>query len=161
MRRLALIAAVLALLVLPAVGQAKGLKWVEVCGQEECSKTSGKNWDYERRPLIFPPTVMSGMPDDPPTAPAPWFRVKVAFAHAHGHRARSLVAPEIKYAGGKDGSYGYVWEKLKPKPLRTYLRLSKGLAPNPAETMPGGEERTADALQSALQVTASAVAIFT
>lgn len=161
MRRIGLIAAVLVLLAVPSAGEAKGLKWVEVCGLEDCSKTSGKNWNYERRPLIFPPTVMSGMPDEPPDAPAPWFSVKVAFAHAHGHRARSIVAPEIKYAGGKDGSHGYVWERLEPKPLRTYLHLTKGLSPNPAETMPGGVERTAGALQSALRSIASVVAIFT
>ena len=161
MRRIALIAAVLALFAVPEAAEAKGLKWIEVCGQDECSKTSGRNWDYVRRPIISPPTVMSGRPDDPPEAPAPWFRVKVAFSHADGHRARSIVAPEIKYAGGRDGSHGYVWEKLESKPLQTYLHLTKGLAPKPEATMPGGEERTAGALQSALQSMASAVAVFT
>ena len=117
-----------------------------------------KHWNFERRPLIFPPTVMSGRPDDPPEAPAPWYRVTVAYSHANGHKARSIVSLDINYAGGRDGSYGYVWEKLKPKPLGTYVHLTKGLAPNPAETMPGGDELLADALQSSLQNTAMVAA---
>jgi hypothetical protein len=159
MRRLALIAAASALLIAPSSAEAKGLKWVEVCGLDACSKASGKNWNFERRPLIFPPTVMSGRPDDAPETPAPWYRVTVAFSHANGHKARSTVAPDIRYAGGRDGSYGYVWQKLRRKELRTYLDLSEGLAPYPAESMPGGAERTTNAMASALQSTAAAVSV--
>jgi hypothetical protein len=97
-----------------------------------------KHWNFERRPLIFPPKVLSGPPDHPPGATAPWYRVTVALAHAHGEKAHSVVAPEIKYVGGRTRS-GYVWEKLKPKALQTYLHLTKGLVASPAETMPGAE----------------------
>jgi hypothetical protein len=156
MRRLALITAASALLIAPSSADAKGLKWVEVCGLDACSKTSGKNWNFRDQPLIFPPTVMSGRPDAAPETPAPWYRVTVAFSHANGHKAHSIVAPDIRYAGGRDGSYGYVWQQLTRKELRTYLDLSEGLTPKPAETMPGGAERTTDAMASALQSTAAA-----
>jgi hypothetical protein len=136
---MAMIAAVLGLLAVPAGAEAKGLKSVEVCGQDACSKTSMKHWNFERRPLIFPPKVMSGKPDEPPKAIAPWYRVTVALAHANGEKAHSVVAPEIKYVGGRINS-GFVWEKLKPRALQTYLHLTKGLEPNPAETMPGSVE---------------------
>ena len=159
MKRLALIAVASALLIAPTGAEAKGLKWVKVCGLDACSKTSGKGWNFQKQPLIFPPTVMSGRPDNAPEAPAPWYRVTVAFSHANGHKARSIVAPDIRYAGGRDGSYGYVWQELNRKELGTYLDLTEGLAPNPAETMPGGAERTTDAMQSALQSTAAAVSV--
>ena len=122
-------------------------------------ETPGKGWNFRDRPLVFPPTVMSGMPDDAPEVAAPWFAVTVKFAHAHGHRARSVVAPENKYAGGRDGSYGWVWQKLSRKERGTWLALSEGLAPNPAETMPGGAERTRDAMATAIRSTASAASV--
>ena len=159
MKRITLIGALLGLLILPMGAEAKGFKWVELCGQDACSKTPGKDWNFQRRPLIFPPTMMSGRADRPPTAPAPWFRVTVAFAQANGRRANSVVAPDIRYAGGRDGSYGFVWEKLERKPLRTYLKLTDGIAPKPANTMPGGVGDPAVVLQSALRSTATAAAV--
>jgi len=152
MRRLAFIAAATALLIAPAAADAKGMKWVKVCGLDECSKTLGKDWDYAQHPLIFPPKVMSGRPDDPPEDAAPWFGVKVKLWR--GEKARSVVAPDIKYAGGRCCG-GYVWQKLNHKELGTYLFLTEGLAPNPAETMPGGDEPAGAALKSTLQSTAS------
>ncbi|HYH60825.1 MAG TPA: hypothetical protein VD766_03070 [Solirubrobacterales bacterium] len=156
MRRLALITAATALLIAPAAADAKGMKWVKVCGLDECSKTLGKDWDYAQHPLIFPPKVMSDGPDDDPEVAAPWYSVKVALWRKE--RARSIVAPEIKYVGGRCCG-GYVWQKLNRKELGTYLFLTEGLVPNPADTMPGEAEGSSGALAHTLKATASAAGV--
>ena len=130
MKRVLLVLFVVPLLMAATV-EAKGLKWVKVCGPSGCSKTDGHELGG---PIIFPPKVMHGGPHPPPTEPAPWLRVRVAFGH---HRATSVVAPSIRYAGGRDGSYGFIWERLRRAEWRTYKRLARGVERFPAATLPG------------------------
>ena len=133
MKRLLLIA-MLGSLVAAAPAAAKGLEWVEVCGPSDCQRTSGRQ--LEGQVLIFPPTVMSGAPDDPPARAGKWLRVRVAVA---GGRQifRSILMPGLGYAGGdQGGGYGFVWERLGRDARATYRRLGRGLVPYPAATAP-------------------------
>ena len=133
-KRLLLIA-MLGSLVAAAPAAAKGLEWVEVCGPSDCQRTSGRQ--LEGQVLIFPPTVMSGAPDDPPARAGKWLRVRVAVA---GGRQifRSILMPGLGYAGGdQGGGYGFVWEWLGRDARATYRRLGRGLVPYPAATAPG------------------------
>ena len=136
MKRLLLIAIVGSLLV-AASAQAKGLKWVEVCGPTDCNRTSARDLDFSRSPLIFPPYVMSGAPDKPPKVAGEWLRVRVKAAHSK-RLMRSVVLPKKGYAGGaQGGGYGFVWERLSNAAQGTYLRLGRGVERHPAETVPG------------------------
>lgn len=157
MKRLTLIGAVSALLLIPAGAEAKGIKWLEVCGQDECSMTEGEA--FLRWPLIIPPALMNGGPNGPPRKPAAWYRVKAAFEGVPGNPVRSVFVPSLRYAGGRYAPHEFVWEKLEPDARRTYAKLTEGIAPRPAETMPGAVERTTEAMAKAMQNTASAAAI--
>lgn len=133
----------LLLVALPPSSQAKGVEWVKVCGPSDCTKTPGRELDFEQSPLIFPPWVMSGRPDPPPREAAPWLRVRVAYARSE-RRVSSVVVPRLGYAGGdQDGHYGFVWQRLSPAEQRTYKRLGRGLERFPAETLPGLPESRA------------------
>ena len=133
MRRLLLIA-VVGSLVAAAPAAAKGLRWVEVCGPADCNRTPAREITP---PLIFPPHVMSGAPDDPPARAARWLRVRVA---VDGSRRplRSTVMPRIGYAGGdQGGGYGFVWERLDRDARANWRRLGRGVERYPAATAPG------------------------
>src|SRR5689334_4431394 len=67
---------VFALLIVASQADAKGLRWIEVCGPSECHRVSGEQ--VAGRVLIFPPWVMSGAPDDPPARAGRWLRIRVA-----------------------------------------------------------------------------------
>ena len=126
-------AAVLAVWAPPA--EAKGLKWVEVCGPLECTRTAAQDLDLERHPLIFPPWVMSGRPDPPPEEAARWLHVRV---RADSQRMRSVVLPRPGYAGGdQGGGHGFVWQRLDRDERRTYRVLGRGLERFPASSLPG------------------------
>jgi hypothetical protein len=136
MKRLLLIAIVVPLM-LATNAEAKGLKWVKVCGPTDCSRTPARDLNFEKTPLIFPPWVMSGGPDNPPKQAGKWLRVVVASPHSD-RRMRSVVMPAMGYAGGdQGGGYGFVWEHLSNAAQGTYLRLGRGLERYPAETVPG------------------------
>ena len=145
MKRLFLIV-IAVLLIVAASAQAKGLKWVEVCGPTDCNRTSAADINFERSPLIFPPWVMSGGPDKPPRKAGEWLRIRVAVPHSD-RRMRSVVIPARGYAGGdQGGGYGFVWERLSKAARGTYLRLGRGLDRYPAGTVPGlaGGSRSGD-----------------
>jgi hypothetical protein len=127
-----LLIAVVGSLVAAAPAVAKGLRWVEVCGPDDCQRTPGRQIAFEA--LIFPPWVMSGAPDDPPTRAGGWLSVRVAVAG--GDRVlRSAVMPELGYAGGdQGGGYGFVWERLSRDARATYRRLGRGVERYPAAT---------------------------
>jgi hypothetical protein len=137
MKRVLLILLVLPLLAASSA-DAKGLKWVEVCGASECNKTLERDLDFEEFPLVFPPWVMSGRPDAPPAHAAPWLEVHVAFARSD-EVVTSVVVPRLAYAGGDQAGqdYGFVWQRLDAAERRTYRRLGRGLARFPAATLPG------------------------
>ena len=119
-----------------ASAEAKGMKWVEVCGPADCNRE--RDLDFEEYPLVFPPWVLSRLPDRPPEETAPWLSVKVNLGRPHGI-VTSIVSPRIGYAGGdqKGERYGWVWQELNRAERRTYLHLGRGLDRFPAETMPG------------------------
>jgi hypothetical protein len=129
-----LLIAVLGSLLAAAPATAKGLEWVELCGPSGCQRTPGSQIEFEV--LIFPPWVMSGAPDDPPSGAARWLRVRVA--PARGNRVmESVVMPGLGYAGGdQGGGYGFVWERLGRDARATYRQLSQGLERYPAATAP-------------------------
>lgn len=136
MKRLLAITAI-ALLIVAATADAKGLRWVEVCGPSDCRRTPGHR--IEGEVLIFPPWVMSGAPDDPPARAGGWLRVRVAPARSH-RIMRSVVIPGLGYAGGdQGGGYGFVWERLGPEARATYRRLDRGVERYPGATLPGFE----------------------
>ncbi|HET6831207.1 MAG TPA: hypothetical protein VFH44_07640 [Solirubrobacterales bacterium] len=135
MKRLLLIAVVGSLLA-AAPAAAKGLRWVELCGPDDCQRTSGRQIEFET--LIFPPWVMSGAPDDPPARAGEWLRVRVAFAGGDRIPGWSVVMPGLGYAGGdQGGGYGFVWERLGRDARATYRRLGRGVERHPAATAPG------------------------
>jgi hypothetical protein len=138
MKRLPLLLSVLLFLAAAPSAQAKGIKWVKLCGPSACNKTPGRELDFAESPLIFPPWVMSGRPDPPPEQAAPWLRIRVAYAHSE-RRVSSVVAPRLGYAGGdQEGrEYGWVWQRLDRDERRTYKRLGRGLERFPAATLPG------------------------
>lgn len=140
MKRLALLLPVALLLLAAPPAQAKGIKWVKVCGPSACTKTPGSELDFEQYPLIFPPWVMSGRPDPPPEHAAPWLRVRVALARSE-RKVSSVVVPRLGYAGGdQEGrEYGWVWQRLGAEEQRTYMRLGRGLVRFPAASLPGLE----------------------
>lgn len=136
MKRLLLVLLVLPLLATPSA-EAKGIKWVKVCGPSDCTKTPERELEFEESPLIFPPWVMSGRPDPPPKQAAPWLRVRVAYARSD-RQVRSVAAPRLGYAGGdQDGTYGFVWQRLDGDEQHTYKVLGRGLERFPAATLPG------------------------
>lgn len=132
----------LVLLVLPLIAassaDAKGLKWVKVCGPAACNKTPERDLDFEQYPLVFPPWVMSGFSDPAPEQAAPWLRVRVAFARSD-RKVSSVVVPSLGYAGGdQEGqAYGFVWQRLDAAEQRTYKHYGRGLERFPAESLPG------------------------
>lgn len=136
----------LSLLTLPLlatpVAEAKGARWIKVCGPSNCTKTYPQ--ELARSPIVSPPVVMSGSPDSPPASGAPWLQVRVLLPGDGRKVLRSVVAPRIAYAGGRDGSYGFVWSRLKPAEFRTYKRMWNGLERFPASTMPGLDGRADD-----------------
>lgn len=131
MKRVLLIA-VVGSLVAAGSADGKGLRWVELCGPSDCRRTPGRQIDGEV--LIFPPSVMSGAPDDPPARAGKWLQVRVAPARSR-RIMRSVVMPGIGYAGGdQGGGYGFVWERLGRDARATYRRLVRGIEPYPAAT---------------------------
>ena len=152
MKRLLLITAI-AFVAVTAAADAKGLRWVEVCGPSDCHRVSGER--IEGRVLIFPPWVMSGAPDEPPAESGRWLKVRVAVAHSH-RRMRSVVMPGLGYAGGdQGGGYGFVWERLGRDARATYRWLGRGIERYPAATAPGVASRLTVA--AAVRRTASSV----
>lgn len=134
MKRLLLVVA-LGCLLFAAPATAKGLRWVEICGPDGCQRTPGDK--VEGQVLIFPPWVMSGPPDDPPTRAGRWQRVRVRYDGSR-RRLRSVLIPSRGYAGGdQGGGYGYVWERLGRDARATYRKLGRGLTRFPASTVPG------------------------
>lgn len=130
-----LLIAIAVLLVAAVPAEAKGLRWIELCGPSDCNRMPARA--VEGSPLVFPPWVMSGAPDRAPARASGWLRVRVA---ADGRRVpmRSVVMPEIGYAGGNQGGgYGFVWERLGRDVRATYDRLARGLERYPAATAPG------------------------
>lgn len=126
---------VLALLAVAPQADAKGLRWVEVCGPSDCHRVSGER--VAGRVLIFPPWVMSGAPDDPPARPGRWLRMRVAMDGSK-RRLHSVVIPSRGYAGGdQGGGYGYVWERLGREARATYDWLGRGVERYPAASVPG------------------------
>ena len=117
----------------PAAG--KGLRWIELCGPDDCQRTPGAEvWG---QPLVFPPWVMMGAPDEPPEQTGRWLRVRVSI-HKNKRPWRSVVVPGLGYAGGTEGrEWGFIWERLDPKVRATYRRLGRGVERHPASSMPG------------------------
>ena len=131
---LLLISAALSLLS-AAPAEAKGVEWVEVCGPFDCARTSGEDLASERRPLIFPPWVMSGRPGPPPEQAARWLRVRVRIG---SERMTSVVLPRPGYAGGdQGGGYGFVWQRLDRDERRTYRSLGHGVRRFSSSSLPG------------------------
>ena len=131
MKRLLLIT-VIGSLIAAAPAAGKGLKWVELCGPDECQRTPGHQVEFEV--LIFPPWVMSGAPDDPPARAGKWLQVRVAPARSK-RIMRSFVMTGLGYAGGdQGGGYGFVWERLGRDARATYRRLGRGVERYPAAT---------------------------
>lgn len=131
MRRLLLLPLIVVPLVAAPSAGAKGFKWVELCGPVVCKRTPGTELE-STGPLVFPPWVMSGRPDEPPAHAGRWLRVRVAVPRSH-RRLRSVVIPGRGYAGGdQGGGHGYVWQRLGDAELRTYRRLGRGLERFPA-----------------------------
>lgn len=137
MKRFLLLLVVLSLIA-PSTAEAKGIKWVKVCGPSACNKIPDSELDFQESPLVFPPWVMSGRPDPAPDQRAPWLRVQVAFAHTED-RVNSVVVPRLGYAGGdQEGRrYGWVWQRLDRSEQGTYKRYGRGLERFPAASLPG------------------------
>ncbi len=119
MKRLFLIV-IAVLLIVAASAQAKGLKWVEVCGPTDCNRTSAADINFERSPLIFPPWVMSGGPDKPPRKAGEWLRIRVAVPHSD-RRMRSVVIPAratpAAIRAAATGSFGSASARLLEAPI--------------------------------------------
>lgn len=143
MKRLLLIV-VAGLLIAAAPADGKGLRWIELCGPTECHRTQGE--DLWGQPLIFPPWVMMGAPDDPPATAGKWLRVRVSIPGNKRPR-RSVVVPGIGYAGGTEGrEWGFIWERMGRDVRATYRELGSGIERYPASSMPGlASPRSTDA----------------
>jgi hypothetical protein len=116
---------VVVLWLLPAAfAEAKGVAALKVCGANDCREVR----DREDLAVV----AFGGVPGDPPTAPAEWYRVDVA---VHGdmrqERYTSVILPSLNRMRGEQGG----WMRLSDAELAPFRRLVHGLEPKPAPTL--------------------------
>lgn len=134
MRRLILLAVLLASLAVPSAAASKEVQSVTVCGVGDC--TTSKNAGLMRGMIDI------GPPTSAPKAPAPFYRLTMAIGDGREvfeHFTSSWV-PSAGRLLAEDGN----WLAVRPEVRRGLDSLTRGLAALPAAQLPGFPTADAD-----------------
>lgn len=139
MRRSAIAAALLTLLVGAAPAGAKGVLSATVCGKSECREVDQRT--------VMPYLSEGGYPTEPPASAAPWYRVTIVMGDdllppAKRVRGRMTVSvvPDRSVLRGEDGD----WMPMSADALQVYRTVTQGLEPLPASELPGVPDAPTD-----------------
>jgi hypothetical protein len=127
MRRLALIAGLIAALATAPPADAKRLHSLAACGRTACSTTDDR--------VALAAFTDVGPPADRPAHPGPFYRLTVRVGGS-GRPGTSWWAPGAGRLLGEDGT----WMAVRPAVTRALARLTAGLTPRPAAQLPGFPE---------------------
>jgi hypothetical protein len=123
---------VLALSLAPAgAAAAKEPVKAKVCGKSDCHTVK------DRDALMA--LTEGGPPTDPPDRGAPWYSVRTTIEIDRGRRDSfsTAIVPSAGLMRGSDASEGYVWMPATPRAKLVYRRVTRGLAPFPADSLKG------------------------
>ena len=123
---------VLALWLVPAgTAVAKEPVAAKVCGKSDCRTVKDRH--------VLMALTEGGPPTDPPDRAAPWYTVRTTIAIGEGQRDHfmSAIVPSTGLTRGSDAVEGYVWMPSTPRAKAAYRRVTRGLAPFPADTLKG------------------------
>jgi hypothetical protein len=156
MRRVLAVAAALTLGI-SSTALAKGPISAEACGSSGCETTKFRESFVPH--LLTPPVLMRGGADSPPRLAAPWFDVRFRLTDVSdvddrcqrsspprfcNPTRRVLAFADESYVGGRDPRAGtLVWHRLNLAQAGVYARLTRGLEPMPAASLPGVAEPAA------------------
>lgn len=138
---------------------AKGPISVSACGASDCRSAS---LSPPQNHLVIPAYDALSPPDPPPRQAASWFEVRFRvpdnrwrvddrcqtrrprFSFCYPKR-RVFALADGSYAGGRDlPGQRIVWQRLSPAEADVYARLTRGLEPLPAESLPGARPAPSD-----------------
>ena len=119
--------AVGAALLTPAAAAAKGIDAATVCGADRCVEVRDR--------MLLSPLAEGRPPTDPPREPAGWFRTTATARDGRGgqHTFTFAALPSIRRIRGEDGT----WMPMGELALRAFTRITRGMEPRPASTLPG------------------------
>ncbi len=124
-----LLAILAGLLVLPAGAIAKEVSAAKVCGVKDCVDVG----DEEVRMVI----ASGGPPTSGPERGLPWYRSTLTFTvpdpNARAEYSTLAVVPRARVLRADDGT----WISMSPEAAAAYAKLTAGLLPRPARTLPG------------------------
>jgi hypothetical protein len=151
-RAIALVVIAVALGLVPAAA-AKGPISVTTCGAFGCKSTVLRPpWQGH---LVIPAYDTRGGQSQPPPHAAPWFDLRFRLSDNWRRvddrcqiprprlplcysKRRVFALADGSYAGGRDLPRRIIfWQRLSPGEGRFYARLTRGVEPLPAETLPG------------------------
>jgi hypothetical protein len=137
MRRLALIAVLLASLVAAAPAVAKEVHSVTACGSDDCVEVAEGGLLVAMRDV--------GPPADPPSAAAPFYRLTTAIGDGRRvfERWHSMWVPSAGLLLGEDGT----WTAVRPGVEAALKPVVAGLETFPAARLPGVPAATAEAAE--------------
>jgi hypothetical protein len=127
---------ILAALLIPAGAAAKGVSAAKVCGAQDCVRVSDDELALD--------LGAGGPPASGPERGLPWYRTTLTItvrdpnAPAAGDRERLAqryvvaAVPRARLMRGEDGA----WMTMSREPARAYARLTAGIHPRPARTLP-------------------------
>lgn len=141
-RRLILIVASILFAVPPVPAQAKGLAKATVCGADGCTSITERARGARGCPNCGAEQLLTALPGSAhPSRRAPYVRIGLGFGHPGGAvegRERILFAPELGLSARTDHEAGWAWFRLSPQALAVARRLTRGIQPYPAASMPLG-----------------------
>ena len=124
-----LLAILAGLLVLPAGAIAKEVSAAKVCGVKDCVRVG----DEELRMAI----ASGGPPTSGPERGLPWYRSTLTFTvpdpNARAEHSTLAVVPRARVLRADDGT----WISMSPEAAAAYAKLTAGLRPRLARTLPG------------------------
>ena len=124
-----LLAILTGLLVLPAGAIAKEVSAAKICGAEDCVRAG----DEDIRMAL----ASGGPPTSGPERGLPWYRSTLTFTvpdpNARAEYSTLAVVPRARVLRAGDGT----WISMSPEAAKAYAKLTAGLRPRPARTLPG------------------------
>jgi len=141
--RLILVAAAIAVLSPAPATHAKGIAKASVCGADGCADVTNRAQGPRDCAGCSAEQLMTALPGSAhPSRRASYVRIVLGFGHPEQEgvlgRERILYSSELRLAARQDGPDEWAWFRLAPEALAVAARLTRGIRPYPAQSMPLG-----------------------